>query len=74
MGRLLRRMRRRPIRSIRVNATRVLVKLVMAIEREVRVGEEKPIREKIVAEKYIREFFWGAGLLVYVRYYCTGAN
>lgn len=31
-------------------------KFVRAMEREVSVGEEKPIRRKIVAEKYIREF------------------
>lgn len=51
-----RRMRRRPIRSIEWNATRVKRKLVEAMEREVKVGERKPTREKIVAEKYIREF------------------
>lgn len=33
------------------------IKLVPAIDREVKVGEEKPTREKIVAEKYIREFY-----------------
>ena len=31
------------------------MKLVRAMEREVSVGEVKPRREKIVAEKYIRE-------------------
>ena len=35
---------------------RVQRKFVRAMEREVRVGEEKPRREKMVAEKYIREF------------------
>ena len=31
-------------------------KFVRATEREVRVGDEKLRREKMVAEKYIREF------------------
>lgn len=35
-------------------------RFVRAMEREVRVGEEKLRREKMVAEKYIREF-WGLG-------------
>lgn len=38
------------------SAMRVQIKLVTAIDSEVRVGEEKPIVEKIVAEKYIKEF------------------
>lgn len=50
------RIRRRPTWSIISKATRVQVKLVTAIDREVSVGEEKPRREKIVAEKYISEF------------------
>ena len=33
------------------------MKLVMATVSEVRVGEVKPRREKIVAEKYMREFW-----------------
>lgn len=49
-------MRRRPRRSISVKARRVKVKFVRAMERDVRVGEEKFRREKRVAEKYIREF------------------
>ena len=32
-------------------------KLVVATEREVRVGVAKPRREKRVAEKYMREFW-----------------
>jgi hypothetical protein len=32
------------------------MKFVMAMERDVSVGEENPIREKMVAEKYMREF------------------
>lgn len=56
MGRVERRIRRRPIRSIKVSAISVPRKLVMAMEREVSVGEENPMREKMVAEKYIREF------------------
>ncbi len=37
-------------------ATRVQMKLVRAIDKDVNVGEENPNREKIVAEKYIKEF------------------
>lgn len=50
------KMRRRPTWSIISRANRVQIKLVPAIDREVNVGEENPTREKIVAEKYIREF------------------
>lgn len=50
------KMRRRPTWSIISRANRVQIKLVPAMDREVNVGEEKPTREKIVAEKYIREF------------------
>ena len=50
------RIRRRPIRSTRTNATSVEMKLVTAMDRDVRVGEENPRSAKIVAEKYIREF------------------
>lgn len=56
MGMDRRRMRRRPMRSMEWNATRVKAKFVVAMEREVRVGERKPRRRKMVAEKYIREF------------------
>lgn len=37
--------------------TMVKRKLVLATEREVRVGVAKPRREKRVAEKYMREFW-----------------
>lgn len=37
-------------------ATRVKRKFVVEMERDVSVGEVKPTRRKIVAEKYIREF------------------
>ena len=50
------KMRRRPTRSMIMRASRVQRKLVMAIDSEVIVGEEKSKREKIVAEKYISEF------------------
>jgi hypothetical protein len=33
-------------------------KFVRAMERDVSVGLWKPTRRKIVAEKYIREFYW----------------
>ena len=56
MGTERRMMRRRPTWSIMRRAIRVQRKFVRAMEREVRVGEEKPRREKMVAEKYIREF------------------
>ena len=35
----------------------VKAKFVRAIEREVKVGERKPTRENIVAEKYMSEFY-----------------
>lgn len=35
---------------------RVQTKFVTAIDSEVRIGEENPKVEKIVAEKYIKEF------------------
>ena len=38
-------------------AMSVKVKFVRAIEREVKVGERKPTREKMVAEKYMSEFY-----------------
>lgn len=50
------KMRRRPTWSIISRANRVQMKLVPAIDRAINVGEEKPTREKMVAEKYIREF------------------
>lgn len=53
------RMRRRPMRSIVWKAARVKAKFVRAMEREVRVGERNPTREKMVAEKYMREFWEG---------------
>jgi hypothetical protein len=56
MGMERRRMRRRPMRSIAWKATTVKRKFVRAMEREVKVGERKPMREKMVAEKYMREF------------------
>lgn len=49
-------MLRRPRESIFVKASRVKRKFVVAMEREVAIGEVKPTREKIVAEKYMREF------------------
>ena len=39
------------------NAMSVQMKLVNAIDREVRVGEEKPKSWNMVAEKYINEFW-----------------
>lgn len=50
------KMRRRPTWSIMSRENSVQMKLVPAIDREVNVGEEKPMREKMVAEKYIKEF------------------
>ena len=41
----------------------VKAKFVTATERDVKVGEENPISEKIVAEKYIREFCEGIRLV-----------
>jgi len=58
-----RRMRRRPRRSMSRRERVVKAKFVMATERDVKVGEEKPISEKIVAEKYIREFCEGIRLV-----------
>lgn len=62
MGRVDRRMRRRPIRSMMVKAMRVKMKLVRAMDRDVSVGEENPMTEKIVAEKYMREFWKGGSV------------
>ena len=50
------RMRRRPARSVIKSAMRVQMKFVAAMDRDVSVGEVKPRSEKMVAEKYIREF------------------
>lgn len=52
----MRRIRRRPMRSIRKRAAQVRTKFVRATERDVRVGEENPRMVKIVALKYIKEF------------------
>jgi len=51
-----RRMRLRPMRSMRRRAAQVMKKLVTATVREVRVGLSNPRIVKIVAEKYINEF------------------
>lgn len=51
-----RRMRRRPTWSMISSAIKVQVKLVMAMERAVSVGEENPMRANMVAEKYMSEF------------------
>ena len=52
-----RRIRLLPTRSIRTRATQVIAKFVNATERDVIVGFPKPRIVKIVAEKYIREFY-----------------
>lgn len=54
-----RRILRRPRRSIRIRESRVKRRFVIATESEVRVGVEKWRRSKIVAEKYMREFWNG---------------
>jgi hypothetical protein len=51
-----RRVARRPTVSIVLKATSVKMKLVRAIESEANIGEVKPTRAKIVAEKYMSEF------------------
>lgn len=51
-----RRMRRRPRRSMSRRERIVKAKLVSATDRDVRVGVAKPMREKMVAEKYMSEF------------------
>lgn len=53
-----RRIRRRPTRSMLRKATKVKMKFVMAMEREANVGEVKPTRAKMVAEKYLK---WSTG-------------
>jgi hypothetical protein len=40
-----------------IKATQVMKKFVRATESDVRVGSEKPRNMKMVAEKYIREFY-----------------
>ena len=52
-----RRIRLRPIRSMSSRAAQVMRKFVTATEREVRVGLSKPRMVKMVAEKYIKEFY-----------------
>jgi len=52
-----RRIRLRPIRSMSMSATQVIRKFIIATVREVRVGLSNPKIVKIVAEKYIREFY-----------------
>lgn len=49
------------MRSIRTRARQVVTKFVIAMVREVRVGDAKPMRVKIVAEKYISEFCFVLG-------------
>lgn len=56
-GTLSSRILRRPTRSMAWKAAMVKAKFVHAMERDVRVGEAKPQRLKIVAEKYIRAFY-----------------
>lgn len=51
-----RRIRRRPIRSIKMRATQLMPKFVRATESDVRVGLAKPNILNIVAEKYMSEF------------------
>ena len=55
-GTLKRRIRLRPTRSMNANATSVNKKFVTAIDRDVNIGDSKPTSEKMVAEKYIKEF------------------
>lgn len=52
-----RRIRLRPTRSMSNRAAQVMRKFVSATEREVRVGLSKPRMVKMVAEKYIKEFY-----------------
>lgn len=56
-GMLLSRMFRRPTVSIRLKATSVKAKFVTATDDEVPMGEVKPTKEKIVALKYMSEFY-----------------
>jgi len=50
------KIRRLPTRSMSTSAKQVMTKFVVATEREVNVGLEKPIMVNMVAEKYMREF------------------
>ena len=56
MGMEMSRIPRLPRRSMRSREMMVKMKLVHATEREVRVGDANPSEEKMVAEKYMREF------------------
>lgn len=49
-------------------------KFVQAMERDVKVGDWKPTRLKIVAEKYIREFWEFISMWVYVIVYLKGTR
>lgn len=51
------RIRRRPMVSMRIKAMTVKRKFVPATEREVPIGDVKPTMAKMVAEKYMREFY-----------------
>ena len=51
------RIRLLPTRSISCRATQVMTKLVNATDSAVRVGLSKPMMVKMVAAKYIREFY-----------------
>lgn len=57
MGIEYNRIRRLPIRSISTKAATVRTKFVTATDREVSVGLENPRMLKMVAEKYIKEFW-----------------
>jgi intein-encoded DNA endonuclease-like protein len=59
-----RRIRLRPTRSIRRRAVQVMRKFVTATVREVKVGLSKPNMVKMVAEKYIKEFYKSSQLRV----------
>ena len=56
MGIDQRSMRLLPTLSIKMRAAQVMIKLVVATDRDVNVGLEKPRMVKMVAEKYIKEF------------------
>lgn len=51
-----RRILRRPMVSIKANATRVNTKFVRAMESEAPMGDVKPTSANMVAEKYMSEF------------------
>lgn len=55
-GTLQSKIRLRPTRSMKANATSVKRKFVIAMDKEVSIGERKPTSAKMEAEKYIREF------------------